>query len=185
MPEESDEQGIEAEMLRMMEEQDQEEGEPEDEGTSAEEGASDADLLEAMVAGDEGQVQDSGGDEDDLEAQMLQAMMAETGAESETEAQEALDKAQSLLPGQELSTNNLSRLIDIKLSVAIELGRTEVPISMLLGWTEGSLIELEKVSGEPVEVLINGKFYGRGEVVVVSENFGVRLTEIAPAPPVV
>lgn len=187
MPEEDDqEKQVEDEMLRMMqEEEEEEEGQAEEAGEPGEASGEDleAEMLRAMqeeTAAGGGQ---SGGDDADLEAQMLQAMMAETGASSEVDAQEALQKTQSLLPGQELSSKNIGRLIDIRLTISIELGQTKVPISTLLGWTEGSLIELEKVSGEPVDVLVNGSPFARGEVVVISENFGVRLTEIRSALP--
>jgi flagellar motor switch protein FliN/FliY len=68
----------------------------------------------------------------------------------------------------------------VSLSIIIELGRTETSIDNLLEWSEGSLIELDKVSGEAVDVYINGKPFAQGEVVTVAENFGVRLTEILP-----
>ena len=185
MPEEADNgDQVEAEMLRMM----QEEGgegqaeEPEEPGEAPDDDL-EAEMLRAMQEEMATGGGESGGDDADLEAQMLQAMMAETGASSEVDAHQALQKTQSLLPGQELSSKNIGRLIDVRLTVSIELGQTKVPISTLLGWTEGSLIELDKVSGEPVDVLINGKSFARGEVVVISENFGVRLTEIRPALP--
>ena len=66
----------------------------------------------------------------------------------------------------------------MKLSVSIELGRTKEQISTVLQWTEGSLIELSKVSGDAVDVLINGKAFAKGEVVTIAENFGVRITEL-------
>ena len=68
------------------------------------------------------------------------------------------------------------------LSVSIELGRTKEPISTVLEWTEGSLIELSKGSGDAVDVLINGKAFAKGEVVTIAENFGVRITDIQPIP---
>jgi flagellar motor switch protein FliN/FliY len=84
--------------------------------------------------------------------------------------------------GISVSPGNIGRVLDVKLSVSIELGNTEENINTLLQWTEGSLIELDKVSGEPVDVIVNNKPYARGEVVVIAECFGVRLTKISPAP---
>lgn len=66
--------------------------------------------------------------------------------------------------------------------VTIVMGTTEVPFNTAMGWTEGSLIELDKVAGEPVDILVNGKLCARGEVVVISENFGVRITQIIQPP---
>lgn len=60
----------------------------------------------------------------------------------------------------------------------MEIGRTKMPINDLLKLTQGSIIELNKMAGEPVEIYVNGKLMGRGEVVVVNDRFGVRLTEI-------
>ena len=74
-------------------------------------------------------------------------------------------------------------LVDVNQTVSILLGRTEVPLHTALHWTEGSLIELDKVSGQPVDVLINGKLCARGEVVTVAENFGVRIVEIVSPEP--
>ncbi len=69
-------------------------------------------------------------------------------------------------------------LLDIPLDVSVEIGRTKMQIKELLQLGQGSIVELEKLAGEPVEVLINGRLIARGEVVVVNEKFGVRLTDI-------
>ncbi len=73
---------------------------------------------------------------------------------------------------------NVARLMDVNLSVAIELGRTKKTLEEVVGLGEQSLVELNKQVGDPVDVLVNGKLFARGEVVTVSENFGVRITEI-------
>lgn len=73
---------------------------------------------------------------------------------------------------------NLDLLLDIPLEVTVELGRTKRLIKEVLELGVGSIIELEKLAGEPVDVLINGKLVARGEVVVIDENFGVRITDI-------
>ncbi len=73
---------------------------------------------------------------------------------------------------------NLSLILDIPLKVTVELGRTKMPVSELLNLTQGSVIELAKLAGEPMEVLVNDKLIARGEAVVVNEKFGVRLTDI-------
>ena len=73
---------------------------------------------------------------------------------------------------------NLDFILDIPMEVAVELGRAKMLISELLQLGQGSVIELAKLAGEPLEVLVNHKLIARGEVVVVNEKFGVRLTDI-------
>ena len=69
-------------------------------------------------------------------------------------------------------------LLDIPLEVTVELGRTRMLIKDLLQLGQGSVVELQKIAGEPMEILVNNKLIARGEVVVVNEKFGVRLTDI-------
>ncbi|MEQ1875897.1 MAG: flagellar motor switch protein FliN [Bdellovibrionia bacterium] len=73
---------------------------------------------------------------------------------------------------------NLDLILDIPLRVTVELGRTKMVVSELLNLGQGSVIELNKLAGEPLEVLVNDKLVARGEAVVVNEKFGVRLTDI-------
>ncbi|WP_448531211.1 flagellar motor switch protein FliN [Pseudothermotoga sp.] len=72
----------------------------------------------------------------------------------------------------------LELLFDVPLKVVVELGRARMTLKQVMDLTIGSLIELDKLTGEPVDVLVNGKLIARGEVVVIDENFGVRITEI-------
>ncbi len=76
------------------------------------------------------------------------------------------------------SHRNLSLIMDIPLRVTVELGRTKMVVNDLLNLGQGSVIELSKLAGEPMEVLVNDKLVARGEAVVVNEKFGVRLTDI-------
>ncbi|SFE38841.1 flagellar motor switch phosphatase FliY [Alteribacillus iranensis] len=78
----------------------------------------------------------------------------------------------------EAETKNLNMLFDIPLEVTVELGRTQHSIKDILEFSPGSIIELDKLAGEPVDILINQKLTARGEVVVIDENFGVRITDI-------
>lgn len=78
--------------------------------------------------------------------------------------------------GQE--ENNLNLLMDIPLKVTVELGRTQKQIRDILELSQGSIIELDKLAGEPVDILVNNKLIAKGEVVVIDENFGVRVTDI-------
>ena len=73
---------------------------------------------------------------------------------------------------------NLDLILDIPLSVTVELGRSKMLINDLLQLGQGSVVELTKLVGDPLEVLVNDKLVARGEVVVVNEKFGVRLTDI-------
>ncbi|MCM3739037.1 flagellar motor switch phosphatase FliY [Oceanobacillus luteolus] len=81
----------------------------------------------------------------------------------------------------QLSSNeqsNLNMLLDIPLKVTVELGRTKKTIKDILDLSQGSIVELDKLAGEPVDILVNGKLIAEGEVVVIEENFGVRVTDI-------
>lgn len=73
---------------------------------------------------------------------------------------------------------NINFLLDIPLEVTVELGRTRMLIKNLLQLSQGSVIEFDKIAGEPMEILVNNKLVARGEVVVVNEKFGIRLTDI-------
>ncbi len=76
------------------------------------------------------------------------------------------------------ANKNLDILMDVKLQLTVELGRAVLPIKKVLELTKGSIIELEKVAGEPVELYANGKLIANGEVVVIEDNFGLRITSI-------
>jgi flagellar motor switch protein FliN len=75
-------------------------------------------------------------------------------------------------------TGNISLLLDVPMTLTVELGRTRQLVKDILGLGEGSIIELDKLAGEPVDLLVNGKLIAKGEVVVIDENFGVRVTDI-------
>ena len=73
---------------------------------------------------------------------------------------------------------NLDLIKDIQVALTVELGRTDMLIEEILELTTGKVVELNKLAGEPLDILINGQLLARGEVVVVDENFGVRVTSI-------
>lgn len=79
---------------------------------------------------------------------------------------------------QTIEAQNISLLMDVPLQVTVELGRTSKKIKEILEFGQGSIIELDKLSGEPVDILVNGKNIAKGEVVVIDESFGVRITDI-------
>ena len=77
-----------------------------------------------------------------------------------------------------MQKENIDLIMDVPLEVTVELGRTNKSIKEILDFAPGTIIELDKLAGEPVDVLVNGKFVAKGEVVVIEESFGIRLTEI-------
>ncbi|WP_212391173.1 flagellar motor switch phosphatase FliY [Sporosarcina beigongshangi] len=91
------------------------------------------------------------------------------------QAQFASFESPSLNPSE---TNNLNMLLDIPLQVTVELGRTKRSVKEILEMSSGSIIELDKLAGEPVDILVNNRHIAKGEVVVIDENFGVRITDI-------
>lgn len=81
-------------------------------------------------------------------------------------------------PAGSVETQNIDLLMDVDLPVAIELGRAKLSISEILALGPGSVVELNKLAGEPVDLLVNNKVIARGEVVVIDENFGLRITQL-------
>jgi flagellar motor switch protein FliN/FliY len=99
-------------------------------------------------------------------------------SEFEKTSDTSKDDAKKNDPKSEGRDANLNLILDIPLRVTVELGRTKMIVSELLNLGQGSVIELSKLAGEPMEVLVNDKLVARGEAVVVNEKFGVRLTDI-------
>ncbi|MBK7844818.1 MAG: flagellar motor switch protein FliN [Bdellovibrionales bacterium] len=99
-------------------------------------------------------------------------------SEIEKTSDASKDDAKKNDPKSEGRDANLNLILDIPLRVTVELGRTKMIVSELLNLGQGSVIELSKLAGEPMEVLVNDKLVARGEAVVVNEKFGVRLTDI-------
>jgi flagellar motor switch protein FliN/FliY len=87
----------------------------------------------------------------------------------------ALQPAESMA-----SSTNLGMLLGVTLQVAVELGRTKMSIEEVLKLGPGSVVELDKLAGEPVDVLVNDRLIARGEVVVIEDRFGVRVTDVLP-----
>lgn len=88
---------------------------------------------------------------------------------------------QSFMPTPNLdgiAPENIDLIMDVPLEVTVELGRTSKSIKEILDFSPGTIIELDKLAGEPIDVLVNGKFVAKGEVVVIEESFGIRVTEI-------
>jgi len=108
-------------------------------------------------------------------ADNLENLAEQLENEANPKAEEAAPSIESL---GEVPQKNLKLILDIPLRVSVELGRTKMPVSELLNLGQGSVIELNKLAGEPMEVLVNDKLIARGEAVVINEKFGVRLTDI-------
>ena len=76
------------------------------------------------------------------------------------------------------ATNDINMILDIPVQLTVELGRTRIPIKHILQLAQGSVVELDALAGEPMDVLVNGYLIAQGEVVVVNDKFGIRLTDI-------
>lgn len=81
-------------------------------------------------------------------------------------------------PPSDPSKSRLDLLLDVPLDLSVELGRTRMSIQELLSLGPGSVIELDKVAGEPLDILVNNRLVARGEAVVVNDKFGIRITDI-------
>src|SRR5436190_21729451 len=117
----------------------------------------------------------------DFEDALSEAAGGEAGAPKEGDAGGGEKKMVMSPEDSRLARTDFSRLkmiLDVPLKVSVELGRTKMLVNDLLQLGQGSVIELDKIAGEPMEILINDKLVAMGEVVVVNEKFGVRLTDV-------
>jgi flagellar motor switch protein FliN/FliY len=80
-----------------------------------------------------------------------------------------------------MGDKSLDMILDIPVTVSVEIGRTKISISNLLKLNQGSVVELDRLEGEPMDVTVNGTLVAHGEVVVVNEKFGIRLTDVISA----
>ncbi len=141
---------------------------------------------------DEVEGQSAGGASSDeaLAAEWAAALAADEQASVKKEKEQATLASQAKVadfrdltdeakaPRQGSSNRELDFILDIPLDVSAELGRTRLLINELLQLGQGSVVELNKLAGEPLEVYVNGKMVARGEAVVINEKFGIRLTDI-------
>jgi flagellar motor switch protein FliN/FliY len=122
--------------------------------------------------------------EDDWAAAMAEQAAVEAPAESNpvaagSGARPATDMFQEFTAsGNSGHANDIDMILDIPVQLTVELGRTKIPIKHILQLAQGSVVELDGQAGEPMNVLINGCLIAQGEVVVVNEKFGIRLTDI-------
>jgi flagellar motor switch protein FliN/FliY len=101
----------------------------------------------------------------------------EVAAPTETVASPAFANFSGLQPAQ-TAGNDIAMILDIPVQLTVELGRTRIPIKNILQLAQGSVVELDAMAGEPMDVLVNGYLIAQGEVVVVNDRFGIRLTDI-------
>ncbi|MCC2615153.1 flagellar motor switch protein FliN [Aestuariibacter halophilus] len=110
--------------------------------------------------------EDEGGDKPDLGANEMDVEVAE------------LDELQEDKPITAEEKRKLDTILDIPVTISMEVGRSQISIRNLLQLNQGSVVELDRVAGEPLDVLINGTLIAHGEVVVVNDKFGIRLTDV-------
>jgi flagellar motor switch protein FliN/FliY len=109
------------------------------------------------------------------------AALAEAKPETASEVQDQVEPAafQNFAPTTASTAgNDINMILDIPVQLTVELGRTRIPIKHILQLAQGSVVELEALAGEPMDVLVNGYLIAQGEVVVVNDKFGIRLTDI-------
>lgn len=127
--------------------------------------------------------QQEAGAVDDRADAMAEQAVAEAPGEQPTQAAAAeFDRLEDTSSGPAAEEENLDVILDIPVTISMEIGRTNISIRNLLQLNQGSVVELDRLAGEPMDVLVNGTLVAHGEVVVVNEKFGIRLTDvISPA----
>lgn len=172
----ADENDVEAEMMRMMQEETGgDEGGEDDDAAMGEEAGDGADAGDAGDAGD-------GNIDEMLEAEMLKAMSdpGDDAADAGDAAMGAGTAGLMNFGGNLLadSPEGIERISDVDVFVTVEIGGTQIPIKDIMEWTKESIVELEPEEHDPVEVMVNGKLFAQGEVVVVGDTFGVRIVQL-------
>ncbi|MSS70524.1 MAG: flagellar motor switch protein FliN [Candidatus Latescibacteria bacterium] len=171
---------LEAEMLRMMQ-QEASGTEPSEAALASESDNPEDEMMRMMqqaMAEAQAETLPSGGASNDmLEMEMLKAMQGDDAG-----SPAAPFPSFSAPVDTEGVTAGLSRILDVNVKITVELGSNQTPIKEILQWGEGTLVELERMDREPVDVLVNNKLFARGEVVVVGETFGIKITELLNGP---
>ncbi|HET8868873.1 MAG TPA: flagellar motor switch protein FliN [Aquabacterium sp.] len=131
----------------------------------------------------------AGADEQDAMAAEWEAALAQQAASPSPEASagSASQVSEQMMPASFANFgpsnaagagNDINMILDIPVQLTVELGRTRIPIKNILQLAQGSVVELDAMAGEPMDVLVNGFLIAQGEVVVVNDKFGIRLTDI-------
>ncbi|WP_151636379.1 flagellar motor switch protein FliN [Noviherbaspirillum aerium] len=116
--------------------------------------------------------------DDDWGAAIAEQAQAEAAAMAAKQAQATVFQEFSGSAGKSNTNNDIDFILDIPVQLTVELGRTKIAIKNLLQLAQGSVVELDGLAGEPMDVLVNGCLIAQGEVVVVNDKFGIRLTDI-------
>ncbi len=111
-------------------------------------------------------------------AEQADAKEAGKPAGADVHVAELNDLESDNMPVANENETNLDMILDIPVTIAMEIGRTKISIRNLLQLNQGSVVELDRLAGEPMDVLVNGTLVAHGEVVVVNEKFGIRLTDV-------
>ncbi|WP_047196247.1 flagellar motor switch protein FliN [Caldimonas brevitalea] len=126
-------------------------------------------------------------EQDAMAAEWEAALAQQTSSSSSTASQVVDAEPEHVAPasftnfsptGPTSAGNDINMILDIPVQLTVELGRTRIPIKHILQLAQGSVIELDALAGEPMDVLVNGYLIAQGEVVVVNDKFGIRLTDI-------
>lgn len=121
-------------------------------------------------------------DQDAMADDWAAAMAEQADVEETTASAVTFNELKNEAPKLGTSSPELDVILDIPVSISMEVGRTSITIRNLLQLNQGSVIELDRLAGEPLDVLVNGTLIAHGEVVVVNEKFGIRMTDvISPA----
>lgn len=116
---------------------------------------------------------------DDWEAAMAEQVQSEQAEASNSKVKEAdLEELTDDSERDPEERGKLDAILDIPVTISMEVGRSQISIRNLLQLNQGSVVELERVAGEPLDVLVNGTLIAHGEVVVVNDKFGIRLTDV-------
>lgn len=134
--------------------------------------ADDMENTESKSMEDDGQIS-----EDDWAAAMAEQAASDDGAAAAPQAANIFPSFEAPQAGGGM-LNELDMILDIPVQITVELGRTKITIKNLLQLAHGSVVELDAMAGEPMDVLVNGTLIAQGEVVVVNDKFGIRLTDI-------
>ncbi|AVQ87004.1 flagellar motor switch protein FliN [Plesiomonas shigelloides subsp. oncorhynchi] len=114
-------------------------------------------------------------DQEKLAAQWASEMGVEDDGVKRAELEELQDESVPLNPNER---KRLDSILDIPVTISMEVGRSQISIRNLLQLNQGSVVELERIAGEPLDVMVNGTLIAHGEVVVVNDKFGIRLTDV-------
>ena len=114
-------------------------------------------------------------DQEKLAAQWASEMAVEDDGVKRAELEELQDESVPLNPNER---KRLDSILDIPVTISMEVGRSQISIRNLLQLNQGSVVELERIAGEPLDVMVNGTLIAHGEVVVVNDKFGIRLTDV-------